>query len=439
LNCAGGVAPALLPAASRLIGTLFGRATAGRAHPSWYNHTMRKALAVFALASLAWGADSRPKVRAITAFIHIDAQNYVTQIEGTMQFLNGAREAYRGAGFEVEGVRIVTQPFTQYIAGMKREEALAFFRKLNDLAAGLQYNPNIGIAMVGDGDDTSSLDLLATVLATTRLNASLSVAAEDGVHWNAIREAARLIKNVAERSPHGGGNFNFAATAMVKPYGPFYPGAYHLGAGKTFAVGLEGANVVGDVFARYRDPREAEKQLADALARHMRDAEAVASRVAATSGWTYAGIDPTPAPLGDVSIGRAIESFTGGPFGVSGTMTAAGIITRAVQSVPVKRVGYSGLMVPVLEDNLLAKRWAEGTYNLDSLLAYSAVCAGGLDTVPLPGDTSVEKIARILGDVASLAYKWQKPLAARLLPVPGKKAGDRTEFDDPRMANTVIR
>jgi len=39
---------------------------------------------------------------------------------------------------------------------------------------------------------------------------------------------------------------------------------------------------------------------------------------------------------------RAIESFTGGPFGMSGTMTAAGIITRAVQSVPVKRVGYSG-------------------------------------------------------------------------------------------------
>ena len=120
-------------------------------------------------------------------------------------------------------------------------------------------------------------------------------------------------------------------------------------------------------------------------------------------------------------------------------MTAAGIITRAVQSVPVRRVGYSGLMVPVMEDNVLAKRWAEGTFNIDSLLAYSAVCAGGLDTVPLPGDVSEEQIGRILGDVAWLAYKWQKPLAARLLPVPGGKAGDRTEFDDPRMANTTIQ
>jgi len=171
----------------------------------------------------------------------------------------------------------------------------------------------------------------------------------------------------------------------------------------------------------------------------MREAEAVATGVAKSSGWTYAGIDPTPAPLGEVSIGRAIESFTGAPFGASGTMTAAAIITRAVQSVPVRRVGYSGLMVPVMEDNLLSRRWAEGTFSIDSLLAYSAVCAGGLDTIPLAGDTSEEQIARIFGDVATLAWKWKKPLAARLLPVPGKRAGERTEFDDPRMLNTLVR
>ncbi len=59
--------------------------------------------------------------------------------------------------------------------------------------------------------------------------------------------------------------------------------------------------------------------------------------------------------------------------------------------------------------------------------------------MPLPGDIGEEDIARILGDVASLAYKWHKPLAARLLPIPGRKAGERTEFDDPRMANTTIQ
>ena len=58
---------------------------------------------------------------------------------------------------------------------------------------------------------------------------------------------------------------------------------------------------------------------------------------------------------------------------------------------------------------------------LDSILTYSAVCAGGMDTVPLPGDTSEDAIARIVGDVATLAFKWNKPLAARLLPAPERK------------------
>ena len=130
---------------------------------------------------------------------------------------------------------------------------------------------------------------------------------------------------------------------------------------------------------------------------------------------------PHPAALSPSAA--AIESFTGAPFGSPGTETASGIITRAVKAVPVKQTGYSGLMIPVLEDSVLTRRWTEGTYGLDSILAYSAVCAGGVDTVPLAGDTSEEAIARIVGDVATLAFKWNKPLATRLLPAPGKKVG----------------
>ncbi|HWW82594.1 MAG TPA: DUF711 family protein, partial [Vicinamibacterales bacterium] len=140
---------------------------------------------------------------------------------------------------------------------------------------------------------------------------------------------------------------------------------------------------------------------------------------------------------GQVSIGAAIESFTGAPFGSPGTETAAGIITRAVKDVPVKQTGYSGLMIPVLEEAVLTRRWTEGTYGLDSILAYSAVCAAGVDTVPLPGDTSEAAIAGIIGDVATLAVKWDKPLAVRLLPAPGKKAGEMTEFSG-ALANAII-
>ncbi len=150
---------------------------------------------------------------------------------------------------------------------------------------------------------------------------------------------------------------------MLKPFSPFFPGSYHTGAGGQFAVGFEGANVVRDVFTK--DKGNAETATADltaALTKHASVADAVGKKIAAETGWTYMGVDPTPAPLGDVSIGAAIEAFTGVRFGSSGTLTAARIITTAVKAVPVAQVGYSGLMVPVMEDRVLAQRWAESTY-----------------------------------------------------------------------------
>ena len=400
---------------------------------------MRFIALALSLAVLTF-AGTKPKVRAVTAFVAIDQKQYSSQLEDAVRFLNTAREAYRNAGFEVESIRIATQPFPQYTRGLSHDAALAMLGSMGAIAAKSGFGLSIGPAMLKDSDDPASVEVLADLLSgETRINASLVIADEDGIHWSSVRQSARLIKTVARRSKHSQGNLSFAAIAMLKSYGPFFPGAYHLGSGHAFAVGLEGANIVEEVFAKDHDPRTAEKNLLAALTQHFGEAEKVATGIASNSGWTYAGIDPTPAPLGEVSIGRAIESFTGAPFGAPGTLTAAAIITRAVQAVPIKRVGYAGLMIPVLEDALLARRWEERTYTMDSLLAYSAVCAGGLDTVPLPGDISEERIAGILSDVASLAYKWHKPLAARLLPVAGKKAGERTEFNDPRMANTTIQ
>jgi uncharacterized protein (UPF0210 family) len=370
----------------------------------------------------------------------VDANNYAARIEDTQKFLKGAKEAFNRAGFEGAGGRITTQPFPIYTKGMKRDDARQLIRKMLAAAAKGESALNIGPAMLHDDDDIAPVALLTDVLADTGVNANLVMADDQGIHWRAVHEAAHMIKAVSERSPHGDGNFNFAAIAMMKQYGPYYPGSYHLGKGQAFAIAMEGANVVADVFARYHDPREAEQHLAEAFAKYTKEAEAVAMHLAASTGWTYQGIDATPAPLGDRSIATAIESFIGAPFGSNGTLTASAIITRAVQSTPVKRTGYSGLMIPILEDNVLARRWAEGTFTLDSMLAYSAVCAGGLDTVPLPGDVSEEQIARILGDVASLAYKWNKPLAARLLPAPGKKPGEKTTFTESAfLKNTVVQ
>jgi hypothetical protein len=400
---------------------------------------MRKLLPAFCLFALACYAETRPRIRAVTAFIEIDKTNYAAKLEEAQKFLARAREALNAAGFEGANDRITTQPFPAYTKGMSREDALALIRSLREAASKGRTGLNIGPAMLHDDDETGPVSLLSDVLSGVSVNANLVIADERGIHWHAVHEAAKLIKDVSQRSPHGDGNFNFGAIAMMKPYGPYYPGSYHLAKGREFSIAMEGANVVADIFTNYHDPQLAEQHLAEALAKFTKQAETVALRIASETGWTYQGIDATPAPLGVNSIGGAIEAFTGGPFGSSGTLTAAGIITHAVQATSVKRTGYSGLMIPVMEDAVLARRWAEGTYNLDSILAYSAVCAGGVDTVPLPADVTEAQIARILGDVAWLAYRWNKPLAARLLPAPGKHPGDETAFSGSMLVKTTIQ
>ncbi len=385
-------------------------------------------------------ASSNPKVRAITGFVRLDREAYQKQIADALVVLRRVKAEFESSGYEVETVRLTTQPLAELVSGIPEDQALAFLTRLDQLSVKENFLPNVGPAMLHDSDDPATMHLLERALSTLPdIEGSAIIADEAGIHWKTIRHTAELVKYVSEHSSRSKGTFNFTATAMLKPFSPFFPGSYHTGAGRQFAVGFEGANVVRDVLAK--DKGDAETAIADltaALTKHATVAAAVGKKIAAETGWTYMGVDPTPAPLGDVSIGGAIEAFTGARFGSSGTLTAARIITTAVKAVPVAQVGYSGLMVPVMEDKLLAQRWAESTYNMDSLLAYSAVCGTGLDTITLPGDISTEQMERIFGDVASLATKWNKPLSARLQPVHDKKPGDQTDFQDPYLFNTIV-
>jgi len=398
-------------------------------------------LAALPLAAQAQPRETRPKVRAITAFVRVDREHSAAQLRDAADMLRGARGSFQKDGWEVETVRITTQPFPEYLRGLTREQALAFLMGLDQLAHDEGFMLGIGPAMRRDDDDVAMMDLLGELLSRARATrATTLIAADDGIHWKTLRATARMIKYVQDQSPDSQGNFSFAAAAMMPEYAPFYPASYHTGAGHKFAVGLEGASMVEQAFAGTAgDPAAASSRLKAALARHTSRAERSAQAVAKASGWEYLGLDPTPAPLKDVSIGAAIERFTGQRFGSSGTLTAARIVTEAVKSVPAKQVGYSGLMLPVLEDSRIAQRWSEGAIDIDSLLSYSSVCATGLDTVPLPGGISEEQVARILGDVASLAYTWKKPLTARLLPVKGAGPGQRSNFHDPSLENAILQ
>jgi uncharacterized protein (UPF0210 family) len=382
----------------------------------------------------------RPKIRAITAFINLDRAQYKEQVADALKMLRRAQTTFESRGYQVQTIRIATQPFPEYTKGLTTGQAVAFFKEYDALAQKEKFAASIGPAMLNPGDSETQADLLAEILSNTKsLNASLVVASEDGVNWKAVGAAARVMKKLEESTQHSQGNFHFAAIAMVPPLTPFFPAAYHTGFGHQFAIALESANVVAAAFKDAPDLATAKQRLIDSLANSAFDIERHAGRIDQETGWAYMGIDLSPAPSGDVSIGAAIENLTAQPVGLSGTLTAAATITAAVKDVKVKQTGYSGLMLPVLEDTRLAQRWSEGRISIDALLSYSAVCGTGLDTVPLPGDISAEQLSLIIGDMASLAFRWHKPLSARLLPVLGKGWGEMTEFDDPFLVNTKLQ
>jgi len=356
--------------------------------------------------------------------------------------LRQAKAVFEKRGYEVQTIRITTQPFPQYVGVRSTTEALDLFKDLDNLSKKDSFLLNIGHLTPTDLADATKLELLNLVLASTKVNASLVVADDGGVRWTAVRAAGRVIKYLEDHSPNGANNFDFAAVAMVPPHTPFFPASNHDGAGHQFSIGWEAGAFVSDVVAGANgDMQVAKELLVREFEREAGVVDTIATQVESESGWKYMGLDPTPAPITDSSIAAAVETLSRAKFGAMGTLSAAAVITEAVHSISVKRVGFSGLMLPVLEDPVLAERWSEGTVDLDSLLAYSAVCGTGLDTIPLPGDISQQQLEKIIGDMASLAFKWRKPLTARLIPAPGKKAGDRTDFNFgvPGFPNTTLQ
>jgi uncharacterized protein (UPF0210 family) len=388
----------------------------------------------------AASAAVKPKIRTITAFINLAPAQYQQQVAETLEMLRRAKTTFESRGYQVETIRIATQPFPGYTKGMTTQQAVAFFKQYDALAEKEKFAAGIGPAMLSTEDSEGQADLLAEILSATKhIRGSIVVAGEDGVRWKAVGATARAIKKLEDETEHSQGNFNLGAIAMVPPYSPFFTAAYHTGFGHQFAIGLESANVVEAAFKDAPDLETARHKLTDMLFEQASEIERHAQRIDMETGWRYMGIDLSPAPLKEISIGAAMEELIAQPFGSSGTLTAAATITSAIQSVQVKQTGYNGLMLPILEDSRLAQRWSEGHVSLEGLLSYSAVCGTGLDTVPLPGDITIEQLDTIIGDMATLAFKWHKPLSARLLPVKGKGPGDQTEFDDPFLVNATIQ
>jgi uncharacterized protein (UPF0210 family) len=379
------------------------------------------------------------RVRTITAGVELTPALELERVEAAVAFLTRAKRAFESAGYEVQTVRVAVNPVIASLTPAARDKALDQLRRIDELVASHGAIFNIGPIVTEDRTDDSLVEWSqALVKATKGISFSTAIATPDGgVLPKVAATTAKIMVALAHTLPDGLANFRFAAAANIPAGTPFFPVAWHQGP-ESFALGVESASLVERAFASVHAGDDATEKLRSALNEVLVPVEKLANDIAQRESRAYLGIDTSPAPNKDRSIAAAIEALTRTPFGSAGTLEACSIITAALKSVSVRTCGYSGLMLPVLEDPLLAQRAGENRYGIRDVLLYSSVCGTGLDVVPIPGNTSADSITGLLRDVAALATRLRKPLSARLFLVPGKKVGDMARFDDPVLTDSVV-
>lgn len=363
------------------------------------------------------------RIRAITVFIPWDSQ----EIPRAGALAQAARETLTRSGYEIQTMRLALPPREASV------EASTFLRQVQEWEAMAR---EAGFDYLGLGPLGSLASEIPRLFAETeRTFAAVMLTDRD-----AVRIAARIIRENATVAPDGFANLRFAALAGVPPLCPFFPAAYHDGGPMALALATEAADLAVEAVRAARDPAAALAMLqaqVEATGRHLAH---LLRPVTQAFSARFAGIDFSLAPFPEPerSIGTAIELLSGVPFGEARTLTAVAGLAAAVQEADFPHTGFCGIMLPVLEDAVLAQRAVERRFRPNDLLLYSAVCGTGLDTLPLPGSVSEEALARLLEDLRALSVRLGKPLTARLMPIPGREPGDPVRFDFAYLAPSAV-
>lgn len=379
------------------------------------------------------------RIRTITAGLPMAHLNDVTRLEPTLARLARARSYFESLDFEVQTLRVVTSSCIAELASSELAASLAPLERLDRRASEAGVTLSIGTIQREPGARAGLAAWASELVARTRATSfSLNIASDThGVHTENLSSAAEIMLALSRVVPDGSANFRFAAAAQVPAGTPFFPVAHHEGS-ESLALGLESASLVYEIVADLKDPARAEAVLRARLNEVLLPIERSAQAFAQLEQCRYLGIDPSPAPGLDRSIGAAVEALSGEPFGSAATLHACAQLTGAFKSLSIQSCGYSGLFLPVLEDEVLAQRALERRYNLQQLLLYSTVCGTGLDCIPLAGDVPPAAIARVLHDVAALATRLRKPLSARLMPIPGKRSGESARIESPWLTESLV-
>lgn len=380
------------------------------------------------------------RIRSITFFYHPGQRGADATLSRLTLLAGAAVQRFTAAGYEVQSTRLATVPFPNLVPTCCNESAVLLAQNLEARAkeCGFAYL-SLGPALPQYPESYRIIPSMIAATQNTFFSGVMATAVE-GISLPAVRACAEVIHSAAQITPDGFANLRFSALANVPAGVPFFPAGYADGELPAFALALECADVALNAFQRAATLEAARENLLADLETAIAALTEIAAGLAAEYETRFKGFDISlaPYPEDSISLGGALEQLGIPALGLAGSLAAAAFVADTLDRGHWLRTGFNGLMLPVLEDSLLARRTIDGTLGIKDLLMFSAVCGTGLDTMPLPGDVSAAQLSALLLDVASLAVRLGKPLTARLMPVPGKRAGDLTDFDFSYFANGRI-
>ena len=357
-------------------------------------------------------------------------------------------------GIPITNKRIAISPAAALLSGHGQAAALELAKALDDAGERCRVDFVGGFSAlvqkgVADGAKTVIESLPEVLNSTKRVCASINAASRKaGVNMDALKRLGQIILDIANADKENNG---FAAAKLVvfsniPEDNPFMAGAY-MGAGEPEAainIGVSGPGVVDSALKRrIAAAKESKKGLTlSELSEEIKTASfrvtrigeligrEVAERLQTQFGVVDLSLAPTPT-IGD-SIGEILKTLGIAHVGAPGSTAAIAMLNDAVKKgglfASSSVGGLSGAFIPVSEDSTLADAAAQGHLSIEKLEAMTAVCSVGLDMILIPGDTPAESISGIMADELAIGVINNKTTATRLVPCPGKKAGDFVSF-----------
>ena len=390
------------------------------------------------------------RIRTISFFLtlHKDKTQWEAALHLVKRDVDLLLPAVQKAGYTLQSIRVITNPFGEYLDLTNLQTAKADLQYLTELLN--KFNES-GIRLrfaIGAARNKEEIALLPELIAAygDLCNACVNVPLDEhGVLDNElIEQSVYAVQQIANITPRGEGNFNFTVNFNCKPFIPYFPAGYHLShLPNSFVIGLETPDLLVEVLKSVpKSPHnqfyaDCYRAMLQALQYHVDQVLEMLSAVKLSGKFEFAGIDSSAAPSKNCSSITKIYELMGLPyFGAVGSVEVSALLTKVFKSIQrVPLVGFSGLMLAVTEDLGLAEGTQKQYFDIRALLTYSAVCGIGLDTVPVAGNAKAESIAAIMRDTGTMAFRLNKPLTVRLFPIPNKVAGEISEFESDDLCN----